>query len=312
MDAADARFSDLARQAGEAQRVASTISAVTTAVDAAERRLGVVTGIMDTVEARGKGLETLGDRVRVFGQEIEQRQAALDRASQHLAQATDARREAADAAQRLEELTHNIGVDLTAADTRAADATQLLHELDGRIAALGNVEKRMGNFEELIGKWEAAQGDASAALEQIGNRQAMIDAVRSQIAHVVDLADRASENVRSIAAGRREVEETKAMLEAMQEQLKSATSSMQDFSEHRRQVEDLERRIARADALALNVRASVEVIAAQRAYVDQVLERSGTLAFQMKQAEALTEALRHECTVATQMRTAISEVRNDR
>jgi hypothetical protein len=102
------------------------------------------------------------------------------------------------------------------------------------------------------------------------------------------------------------------MLEAMQEQLKSATSSMQDFSEHRRQVEDLERRIARADALALNVRASVEVIAAQRAYVDQVLERSGTLAFQMKQAEALTEALRHECTVATQMRTAISEVRNDR
>jgi hypothetical protein len=99
------------------------------------------------------------------------------------------------------------------------------------------------------------------------------------------------------------------MLDATQEQLKAATSSMRDFSEQRRQIEELERRIARADALALNVRASVEVIAAQRAYVDQVLERSGTLAFQMKQAEALMDALRQECTVATQMKTAIAEER---
>jgi DNA repair ATPase RecN len=133
--------------------------------------------------------------------------------------------------------------------------------------------------------------------------------VRSQIAHVVELAERASENVRSITAARRDVEETKAMLDSTQEQLRDTKSSMRDFSEQRRQVEELERRLARADALALNVRASVEVIAAQRAYVDQVLERSGTLAFQMKQAEALTEALRHDCAIATQMRAAVEENR---
>ena len=101
------------------------------------------------------------------------------------------------------------------------------------------------------------------------------------------------------------------MLDATQEDLKAASSSMRDFAEQRRQVEELERRIARADALALNVRASVEVIAAQRAYVDQVLERSGTLAFQMKQAEALMEALRQECAVATQIRSAIGAERGE-
>ena len=44
----------------------------------------------------------------MLGQEIEQRQAALDRAAEHLSRATDARREAADAAQRLQELTRGI------------------------------------------------------------------------------------------------------------------------------------------------------------------------------------------------------------
>jgi chromosome segregation ATPase len=309
MDAADTRFGDLARQAGEAQRVANTIGAVTAGVDAAERRLGAVSGVMDTVESRARALEVLGDRMRTFGQEIEQRQNALDRAGEHLARAAEARSQAADAAQRLEEVTHNIGAQLTTADVRASSVAQLLHDLDGRIAALGNVEKRMAHFDELLGKWETAQDEAASALEQVGSRQAMIDAVRSQIAHVVELAERASENVRSITAARRDVEETKAMLDSTQEQLRDATSSMRDFSEHRRQVEELERRLARADALALNVRASVEVIAAQRAYVDQVLERSGTLAFQMKQAEALTEALRHDCAIATQMRAAVEENR---
>jgi len=309
MDAADARFTDLARQAGEAQRVANTISAVTTAVEGVERRLGVVGGVMDGIEGRVKALDALSERLRVFGQEIEQRHAALDRAAEHLARATDARLEAADAAQRLEELTRGVASQLSGADTRAANVGQLLHALDGRIASLGNVEKRMAHFEELLGRWEAAQTDASTALEQVGSRQAMLDALRGQISHVVELAERASENVRSIAAGRREVEETKAMLDATQEQLKTAASSMRDFAEQRRQIEELERRIARADALALNVRASVEVIAAQRAYVDQVLERSGTLAFQMKQAEALMEALRQECGVATQMKAAIEEQR---
>lgn len=137
----------------------------------------------------------------------------------------------------------------------------------------------------------------------------MINAVRSQIGHVVELTERATENARSITAARHEIEETKTLVDSTQTQLKSASDTMRDFVQQKKQVEDIERRIARADALALNVRASAEVIAAQRAYVDQVLERSSTLAFQMKQAEALTEALRSECALATKVKVAVDEMR---
>ena len=64
------------------------------------------------------------------------------------------------------------------------------------MTSLGNVEKRMAHFEDLISKWEAAQYAGCEALEHISNRQAMIDAVRSQIGHVVELTERASDNVR--------------------------------------------------------------------------------------------------------------------
>jgi DNA repair ATPase RecN len=136
----------------------------------------------------------------------------------------------------------------------------------------------------------------------------MIDAVRNQIGHVVELTERATENARSITAARHEIEETKALVDTTQTQLKNASDTMRDFVQQKRQLEDIERRIARADALAMNVRASAEVIAAQRAYVDQVLERSSTLAFQMKQAEALTDALRAECALATKVRGAVDEM----
>jgi hypothetical protein len=86
---------------------------------------------------------------------------------------------------------------------------------------------------------------------------------------------------------------------------------MRDFEERKRQMEDLERRLARADALAVDVRSTIETIAAQRSLVEQVLQRSGTLAFQMKQAEGLVEALRGECVLATQIRAAVADVRGE-
>jgi chromosome segregation ATPase len=311
MDAAETRFNELSRQAADAQRVATTVASVTTAVDGAERRMTAVSGVMEGLEARAQVLDGLGERMRLLGQELEQRQNALDKATEHLARASSMRREAADAAQHLDELTRNIGGQLAAADGRTATLKQLLDDLDGRVSSLGDVERRMERFEDLLGKWEQAQGAAQHALDQIKSRQAMIDALQGQITHVVEIAETTAENVRSIGGARREIEETRQLLMITQAQLKDAAESMQGFSERKRQVEELEKRLARADALAVNVRSTVEVIAAQRSVVDQVLERSGALAFQMKQAEALAEALRNERALATELRAAVDEMRDE-
>jgi precorrin isomerase len=45
--------------------------------------------------------------------------------------------------------------------------------------------------------------------------------------------------------------------------------------------------------------------------VDHVIERAGALSFQMKQAEALIEALRRERTLAADVKAAVAAVRDD-
>jgi DNA repair exonuclease SbcCD ATPase subunit len=305
MDAAETRFTELSRQAGEAQRVATTIGTVAATVDGAERRIQTIAGTLDGLETRAKDLEALGDRVRVIGSDLDQRQAALDRATEHLARASEARREAAEAAQQLDELDRKMTAQLSKAENRTNSLAEVAQELEGRAAAFGDLEQRVTRFEAILSRWEVAQVGATRSLEQISGRQAMLDAIEGQIRQVSEIAEQTAEGVRSIAAGRREVEETRSFLETTRSQLQNATEGMRDFDDRKRQVEELERRLVRAEALAGDVRSSIETIAAQRSLVDQVLERSGTLVFQMKQAEALAEALRVECGLATQLRNAM-------
>ena len=138
-------------------------------------------------------------------------------------------------------------------------------------------------------------------LNQVVGRQATIDAVEAQVTRVFDVAERSAQDMKAISAARRDVEGARALLDDMQDRLKNTTSAMEDFAERKKQIERLEKRVAHTDAFARDVRSTVELIAAQRSVIDQVLERTGTLVKQMKQAEGLIESLRSECMLATSL-----------
>lgn len=312
MDAAESRFSDLARQASEAQRVSASINSVIASVENAERRMAAVEQSVAALEDHAERVEELREQMRVLGQEVEQRQGALDKAAEHLARASELRREAADAAKELEEMSRLIANQLHQAELKTEMLGELAHDLETREAALGDVDKRLAELEELLGRFEVAQKSASQALEQIMGRQATVDAVHAQVKHVFEIAERTSADVKSISVARQDIEEARAKLEDMRDRIQEATDSMRTFEERRRQIEELEQRLARADALSRDVRSTIEMIAAQRSVVDLVLERSGTLVVQTKQAEALIEVLRAECAIASNLKQSIQVLREPR
>lgn len=312
MDAAEARFAELSRQADDAQEVASTISTVTAAVERAERGITSVGASVSALESQAERLDDFGERMQRLAEEIEQRQGALDKATEHLARASEVRREAAEAASRLEELRRELGEQLVQLEARGDALAELATTLDGRAEVLHDVDERVTTLEELLAQWQAAHAATTTALEQIAGRQAAVDAVQGQLRHLFEVAERTSTDVRSITAARREVEETRAVLDETQERLGRFNSTMRDFTERKRQIEEIEQRLARADALTRDVQSTLEMISAQRSIVDQVLQRSGTLAIQAKQAEGLIEALRAECALATTLQGAVQQVRSVR
>jgi chromosome segregation ATPase len=306
MEAAEGRFAQLARQSEGAQRLSDTISVVTSSVGEAERRMGLVDDSVRAMESRTQQINQVEEKIRLLGQELDQRQGALDKATEHLTRASALRKEAAEAAQRMEEVTRLVATTLAQAEEKAGNLQQVSSELDTRAGALKYIDRQLSHFEELLAKWESAQAQAAKALEQTLARQAGVEAIEAQVKHVFDLAERTVEDVQSIGSARREIEETRTLLQATQDQFKTTEETLKGFEARKRQLERAEQRLARAEALALGIRATVESLTAQKTVVDHAMESAGALSFQMKQAEALIGALRRERDLACDLKTAMA------
>ncbi len=306
IDQAEARFAQLGKQAESAQRLTDTISVVTTSVEDAERRMNLVDESVRGLESRTQQIDQVEERVRLLGQELEQRQGALDKATEHLTRASALRKEAAEAAQRMEDVTRTVSTTLSQAQEQAGGLQRLTGELEVRSTALKSIDRQLSHFEELLSKWESAQSAAAKALEQTLARQAGVEAIEAQVKHVFDLAERTIQDVQTIGSARREIEDTRAMLQATQDQFKTTEETLKGFESRKRQLERAEQRLARAEALALGIRSTVESLTAQKTVVDHAMESAGALGFQMKQAEALIGALRRERDLACDLKAAIS------
>src|SRR3989442_13602614 len=103
MDDADERFVTLEGHAEEAGRIEKLVPAAVATAERAERRVGEVDAAVASLEARAQSLEGLAERTRALGQELELRQASLDKATEHLAQASQLRGQAAAGTQPLED-----------------------------------------------------------------------------------------------------------------------------------------------------------------------------------------------------------------
>jgi chromosome segregation ATPase len=260
------------------------------------------------MEGRTQQINQVEEKIRLLGQELDQRQGALDKATDHLNRASALRKEAAEAAQRMEELTRVVGTTLADAEQRAGNLQQVSGELEARAGALKFIDRQLAHFEELLEKWESAQAQAAKALEQTLARQAGVEALEAQVKHVFDLAERTVEDVQTIGSARRDIEETRTMLQSTQDQFKTTEEMLKGFESRKRQLERAEQRLARAEALALGIRATVETLTAQKTVVDHAMESAGALGFQMKQAEALIGALRRERDLACDLKAAVESL----
>lgn len=312
MEAAENRFVSLSLQADDAERVARVVFGVTRQVEESERRMTGIVGSIGTTEGRFREVEALAERVRQIGADLEQREGALQRASEQLQKASALRSEGAAMLEELEGQTRKLVESLAKTEARTAQVDVLATQLEDRASSLRFVEKRMAQFEEQLGKWELADQEVRRALEDIAQRQATIDGLRADIQHMFTLAERTMENVRSVGEAREEVRATHEMVQAALEGVADGKRVVEHLEWRKGQLDQIEGRLARADALVIDLDASLMTLETQRAVVEQVVSQSGALEFQSKQAEALLETLRQERELATRIQSAIGEARKQR
>ena len=294
MAGADERFAALAVRADEAARIEKLVPAAVAAVERAERRAGEVDSAVTTLESRAHNLEGLAERTRALGQELELKQTALDKATEHLDRVAQLREQAAAAAQQLEERSAQLGTAVSTAGNRLLELTATLDELDHRAGTLRFAQKRMAQFEERLAKWEAVESQLTRALEQISQRQATVDAMQADMHRLYEVAEKTTDEMRSIASAREEVGETRSMLETVLNMVTHMHDAANGLDHRKRQVEQAEERLARAEAVLLEVQAGLGRLQGQKALIDQAVTQSSALEYYTRQAEAAIAALRQE------------------
>ena len=144
-------------------------------------------------------------------------------------------------------------------------------------------------------------------MEQDLARQGAVEALESEVKNVFELAQRAVDDVQPIGSSHREIDETRALLEDTQSRFEVAEQALRDFDARKRALEPAEQRLARAEALALGIKTTVETLQAQKTVVDHAMESAGALGLQMKQAEALIVSLpRRERSLAADLKAAVA------
>jgi len=136
IDGADERFQALAAHADEAARIEKLVPTAMATAERAEHRVADVDAAVTSLEARAQNLEALAERTRALGQELELRQTALDKATEHLEQVSQLREQAAATAQQLEERGGQLTGALATAGGRLTELTATLDELDNRAGSL--------------------------------------------------------------------------------------------------------------------------------------------------------------------------------
>src|SRR5207245_2835086 len=128
MQGADERFGALAARADQAARIEKLVPAAVATVERAERRVGEVDSAVTGLESRAHNLEGLAERTRALGQELELKQTALDKATEHLDRVAQLREQAASAAQQLEERSGQLNSAVSTAGNRLIELTATLDD----------------------------------------------------------------------------------------------------------------------------------------------------------------------------------------
>ncbi len=312
MQGADERFGALTARADEAARIEKLVPAAVMTVERAERRVGEVDSAVTALETRAHNLEGLAERTRALGQELELKKTGLDKAMEHLDRVAQLREQAATAAQQLEERSSQLGTAVSTAGNRMVELTATLDELDNRAGGVRFAQKRMAQFEERLAKWEAVESQLTRALEQMSQRQATVDAMQADMHRLYEVAEKTTDDVRSIAGAKEEIAQTRAMLETVLSMVTHVHDAANGLEHRKRQVEQAEERLARAEAMLTEVHTGLERLHGQKALLDQAVTQTSALEFHTKQAETVIAALRQEREITDNVRTAVSHLREER
>lgn len=307
----DQRMARINERSGELLAVGGRIDGLLGKVGDAEERMAQVESDTEGALLRAEKADELEKRLESLREDVSQQSESVRGAVEELERADALRLEVSGSIRELERQQQHLAEALGAAGDRASEVSDMANRVDARMGGLRFAEKRMTQFEEKLARLERDERNLEASIQDVGQRQETVDAVRRELTELFDTAEQTLSGIQEITASQLQIEDTRTLLR----EVLGRAGRLEELSAkvERRSIEvtEAEERMARLDTLFHDMRGSLETIKTQKAMVDMVIQKAGQLSFQAREAEALLAALKEEREIATRVKESLEEFRDD-
>lgn len=273
-------------------------------LEEAEQRVERLAAALTGLEERSRRLDGHGEQLKTMNRELASRQGEADQALAQLGRAAELLEKTGEAVARLEQGAETLERRLAQATEAGARADGLLQDIEQHAAKFEEARARLLRFEAKLEDVVRVEAQVLQSLALAKERQASIEAVRSDLQRLFGIADSTANQVRDIAVLQKEVAERQEALSGMAAQLRELDRQEGRIAERRKQFEEAEQQLAHLDAHLAGLRAMLQTVLDQREFLDKVVETGGNLTFQAMQAEAVLTALREERAAVPASRTS--------
>ncbi len=273
---------------GRLETASAQIADLRQALAEVERRLDSVQETQEGIATLRNDLGQLSDRVVSMAIDL----APLDRYAERMVTVKGdiarAEQSAKEIGQRADELSGAIAN----ADGQLSELRELSERTERQTRDLTELREYLSQLEQRIARWEAAEATVERAIDDATRRQATVDALRADLQRMLEAAKETTDAVRVITESHDEISDARRMIDVVLMEIQAVKDESARLDSRRKDLSEIDRQIARAEALLIDIGRSLETLHGQKGFLEDVMDTAGSLRFQSKQAEALIATLR--------------------
>ena len=253
-----------------------------------EQRLDAMRQAEESLASLRGEMAQLSDRVVAMAMDLAPLDGYADRMVTFKADMARIEQAIREISRRTEELTGAIAD----ADGQIAELQELGERTEQQTRDLTSLREYLGRLEQRSAQLEAAEHTVTKAMDDAVKRQATVDALRADFQRMLEVAKETTDAVRVITESHDEITDGRQLVDDVMTEITAVREESARLEGKRDEMAGIEQQIARAEALMIEIGASLETLHGQKAFLEQVMETAGSLRFQSKQAEALIGTLR--------------------
>jgi chromosome segregation ATPase len=179
-------------------------------------------------------------------------------------------------------------------DSQLAALQALAERTEQQTRDLTKLRDYLSQFEQRVARFEVAEAAVEQAIDDAARRQATVEVMRTDFNRMLQVAKETADQVRVIIESHDEIAEGRRLVDDVLSEIRAVMTASERLDTRRREVEAIDDQVARAEAVIIDVRTTLESLHEQKAFLEQAMETAGSLRFQSKRAEALIERLREK------------------